>query len=94
MGGEGQAVLVKVKGATLDVRDESEGNAVQGIFAVDPLLSLLVTTDQTVDAVIKERMVSEQVTVGDTVEEESEICRKMGDTVFFWKRLGRMRCCQ
>ena len=44
-GGEGRAVSVKVKGATLDVRDESEGNAVRGIFAVDPLLSLLVTTD-------------------------------------------------
>ena len=46
VGGEGGAVSVKVKGATFDVRNESEGNAVRGIFVVDPLLlSLSVTSD-------------------------------------------------
>ena len=36
--------MVKVKGATLDIGDESEGNAGRGIFAVDPLLLLLLVT--------------------------------------------------
>ena len=50
--------------------------------------------DQTVNAVIKERMVSERVTIGDTVEEESEIRGKMGDTYCCWKIPRGMRCCR
>ena len=43
-GGEVRVVSVKVIGATLDIRDESKGNAVCGMFAVDPLLLLLLVT--------------------------------------------------
>ena len=94
-GGEVWVVLVKVIGATLDIRDESEGNAVCRMFAVDPLLLLLsVALDQMVDAVIKERMVSEQVIVGDTVGDNPKIRGKLvHGTIIFWKTASRVRCC-
>ena len=51
---EVQTVLVKVIGATLDIRDESEGNSVLVVLSVDPLLLLLlVTLGQMAGAVIK-----------------------------------------
>ena len=43
-GNEVRVVSVMVIGANLDIRDESEGNAVLGMFSVDPLLLLLSVT--------------------------------------------------